>query len=235
LPFEDLIESGVSSASDLIETAIGTLTHRSGLQDFYSAHILTYCSGMYTPTSLPNATLPESAIDKNVTDCSATRALFSFDPEQALTNSLTVAGVDLTFGDLPFPQEVQDGFVAVRVGFKAIFVLYVIGVAAAFLALLAGLGAVLKPGRLIALAGMGLAGLAFLAQGIASAVVTALTVRATDAVNKYGDRAGIEANRGDKFLALTWAATALLFVAAVVFLVDVLRPGGRKVRTEKHG
>ena len=46
--------------------------------------------------------------------------------------------------------------------------------------------------------------MAFLTIGIASAVATAVIVKAVDALNKYGKDIGISATKGTTFLGLTW-------------------------------
>jgi hypothetical protein len=68
--------------------------------------------------------------------------------------------------------------------------------------------------------------LAFLTLGIASAISTAVIVKAVDAVNKYGSDIGIAAYKGSKFLGMTWAATAVMLLASMVWIVEFCR--GRK-------
>jgi heme/copper-type cytochrome/quinol oxidase subunit 2 len=49
---------------------------------------------------------------------------------------------------------------------------------------------------------------------------------------------GVEASRGGKFLALTWAATGLVFVVVLAWVVEFCmgrRRRGREVRYAKHG
>ncbi len=57
--------------------------------------------------------------------------------------------------------------------------------------------------------------LAFVTSGIAAGGVTAIVVKGVDVINKYGDGLGIVAYRGNKFLGITWAATACAFIAMI--------------------
>ena len=78
--------------------------------------------------------------------------------------------------------------------------------------------------------------LAFIAIGLASALVTAVMVKATDLINQYGNDIGVEASKGNKFLALTWAATGVMFVVVLAWVVEFC-VGRRQKRTPyaKHG
>ena len=73
--------------------------------------------------------------------------------------------------------------------------------------------------RPLILANAVVASVAFFSLGIASAVVTAVIVQGTDAVNKFGNEVGIEAQQGNKFLGITWAATLLMMVAFLIWFV----------------
>jgi hypothetical protein len=78
--------------------------------------------------------------------------------------------------------------------------------------------------------------LAFLAIGIASAIATAVIVKAVHAVNKYGDDIGIAAYKGVKFLGMTWAATAVMLLASVVSIAQCCAPRSKSRRYgEKEG
>jgi hypothetical protein len=53
----------------------------------------------------------------------------------------------------------------------------------------------------------------FLGLAIASAIATAIMVKGTNLVNLYGNEVGLYANQGNKYLAITWAATGVAFIA----------------------
>jgi hypothetical protein len=204
-------------------------------QDFYSAHLLNFCEGFYTPTDMPNATIPKSDISKNVTACSNRTAMYNFDPRQMLQRELNESGhgnINLT--DLGWPDEVDDAIHALEVVSNAMFVLYCIGIAFAGLALIAALVNVFLSGRLSALVNVVIDLIAFLALGIASALATAIAVKAAKIINDKGDRVGISAQKGDKFMILTWVATGCLFVASLVWCFDCVVGRRNKNRSRNH-
>jgi hypothetical protein len=63
--------------------------------------------------------------------------------------------------------------------------------------------------------------LSFLSLGIASAIATAIMVKATNAINKYGEPIGVSATRGTEFLGMAWGATAAMLVASIVAVAQV--------------
>jgi hypothetical protein len=197
-------------------------------QDFYSAHLLDYCYGQYTPDEIANETLSLSDIDKNVTGCSNTTAGFWFNPEEILQKALDKTPLDVTLNDLNWPDDIQTGLDALRIVSVAAFVLYCIGIGLIFIALVAALVSIIADGRFTVCVNIMVVILAFLAIGLASALVTAVIVKGTDIINQYGKDIGIEAHRGGKFLALTWATTALVFITLIVWSVEVC--AGRRQR-----
>lgn len=70
--------------------------------------------------------------------------------------------------------------------------------------------------------------LAFLALVIASIISTIVITKAVNAINKYGAEIGIAAYKGSTFLGMTWAATALMLLASVVWIAECFK--GRKNR-----
>lgn len=200
--------------------------------------MLDYCQGQYTPAEVANATLPQSAIHKNITECSKSQAMYKFDPTAIIQNALNNAtGVNVTLQDLKWPEDIDNGIKALNALMAAMFVLYVIAICLIFIALLAAVFAVLASGRLSACVNFLIATLAFLAIGLASALVTAVVVKATHLINQYGNDIGIAAYWGGKFLALTWAATGLMFVVVLAWVVEfcVGRRGRRETVYVKHG
>ena len=208
---EGRIEGDLSNLESSIAQAVG-------LEDFYSVHLMDYCEGSYTPSPVPNATLSRRSIHKNVTHCSNRTALFTFDPQEALQATLNKTHLGITLDDLHFPQKIEDGIRALRFVVKGAFVLYCIGIALCLLTLIASsfwTSHCSRGGRGMAALEIVLATLAFLALGIASAIMTAVAVKGTKEINKYGNDIGISATWGAKFQALTWAATALMLVAMI--------------------
>ena len=198
------------------------------LHDFYSAHIMTYCEGFYTP----NTTSP--AASENVTYCSNRAALFHFDP-QAIIESELAPGI--TLSDIQWPSGIEDGLRAVAAASKAMFVFYVIAIILVGLAFLAAVWGVFAAGRLSLFVNFALDILAFLSVGIASAIATAVIVKAVDAINHYGADIGLAAYKGSKFLGMTWAATGLMLLASIMWVAECCtgRRRGRGGLGEKGG
>ncbi|MCJ1478204.1 hypothetical protein MMC13_006880 [Lambiella insularis] len=197
-----------------INGLVSDIAKSLNIHDFYSAHLLDYCEGYYTPSPISNATSQPS---KNVTFCSNHTALFTFDPTAILQSELK-AGYNLS--QLKWPSEIEDAIVAIETASKVMFVLYCIGVGFAGLALIGALIGVFSGGRLNAALNMMLDLMAFVALGVASAIVTATTVKIVDAVNHYGSDIGLAATKGSTFMGMTWAATTLMLVAAFSWLIE---------------
>ncbi|CAE7202942.1 hypothetical protein CFE70_010510 [Pyrenophora teres f. teres 0-1] len=214
----DSITNGVTNE---INEQVDKFRERVGIEDFYSAHMLNYCQGQYTPGEKANATLRESDISKNVTSCSKSRATYKFNPTQIIQSALDKSGLDVTLSDLKWPEDLQNGIDALNALMAAMFVLYVISICLIFLTLLASALSffLATTSRLTPCVNLLIALLAFVAIGLASALVTAVMVKGTDVLNQHGDGVGLEANRGNKFLALTWAATGLMLVCVVAWVV----------------
>ena len=218
---------------DEIKDGINSLAQILGVHDFYSAHIMTFCEGYYLPSPVPNDTVKVGSIHKNVTACSNKTAMFTFDPTKTLVNELnesTNGLVDLS--DLDWPEKVDDGLAALKAAQKAVFVLYCISIALIFVAMIMAAGSVFSSRRLIAAINWAADLLAFITIVIASALVTYISEKATSVINKYGDDIGVSADRGSKFLALTWVATAAMFIATVVWIVAFFS-GDRSGRTSR--
>jgi hypothetical protein len=232
----DLIPSAIQ---DDVQALAGEITEKIGVEDFYSAHLLDYCYGQYTPTEAANATVSDKDIHKNVTGCSKSQSMFWFNPQEILEQSLNKTGLNITLKDLKWPDNIQTGLDALRIVSTAAFVLYCIAIALIFVALIAALPAIFAAGRLAACLNLTVGFLAFLCIGLASALVTALIVKGGNVINQYGNKAGVEANKGNKFMALTWAATGLMAVTLAVWCWEVCCGGRRRkdraFAPAKHG
>lgn len=218
---DNITDTIKGEAQELANDAAASVAKGLGLRDFYAVHILNYCQGYYTPGPVKNATVKK--IGRNTTTCKDPTAMFAFDPTQALITNLneTVNGslsekrAQQILDAVNWPESLQDSMDDLKVVFKAQFVLYCIAIGFTFLTILSCLFWFLRDGRVGPLANIVTASLAFLFMGVASAIGTAIAVKGAHKINKHGNRIGIEGQRGDGFLGLTWAATACLFVAAI--------------------
>ncbi len=238
---EQEIDSFTNWMEDEIKDGINSLAQILGVHDFYSAHIMTFCEGYYVPGPLPNATVKPGDIHQNVTACSNKTAMFTFDPKKTLTTELnesTDGLVDLS--KLDWPDKIDDGLAALKAAQRAVFILYCISIAFMFLAMIMAAGSIFSTRRLIAAINCAIDSLAFFAITIASALITYIAQKATSVINRYGSDIGVSADRGNKFLALTWAATAAMFIAVLIWVVAFFSGSdshrSRKYRNEpKHG
>jgi hypothetical protein len=60
-------------------------------------------------------------------------------------------------------------------------------------------------------------------------------VKGTGLINEYGNDIGLEAKYGGKFLALTWAATGLMLVVLLAWVVEFCVGRRQKKTYTKHG
>lgn len=234
----DSIQSDVGEAAEKVAEELGievpmhitklSFPKTKTLQDFYSAHLLTYCSGQYTPTETPNASIPLSAIRKNLTFCSPARAMFWFDPSSILEHALNASGLDVTLSDLEWPDDIDRGLATLRAVQQAAFVLYCVAIALISVVFAGAVAAVFASGRLSACVNFLIGALAFLAIGLASALVTAVIEKGADVVNEHGQDVGVQAVKGRKFLAITWVSTGLVFLSLVYWVVEVCVGGKRR-------
>jgi hypothetical protein len=236
--FSSLLHNITSSvegdASSELSSLTSSLARAVGVADFYSAYVLDYCSGSYEPQPVPNATLPAHDIKRNVTYCSPhATGHYNFTPGAALQQTLDETHTGVTLADLHWPSEIDTGIDDLHEAMNATLALYALGIAFAGLAMLAALAA-FGASSVCAAVTLGiLAFLGFLAFGVASGAVTAVAVKATREVNKYGAAISVSASKGDGFLALTWAATGCMLVASLAGCLGMC--GGRRAGRRSSG
>lgn len=130
------------------------------------------------------------------------------------------------------------------------FVLYCVGAVVGGIAALEAIIAVLVDGR--ASAGCGILldcvsrstqystrtltkiQFAFLAIGIASGCATAFMYVVSNAVNQYGAQVNLQAYKGTNFLIITWIATILPLIAAMLWCVDCCAGPDRRKRKSSY-
>ena len=139
-----ILNSIESSIKDDLNKAVTDVAKEFNIKDFYSAHVLDYCEGYYTPTPVQNLT---TTVSENVTHCSNQTSMFHFDPASIIQSELK-PGVNLT--DLKWPNTIQDAVRAVELASKVMFVVYCIGASAVGVALLGAILGLYTTGRLSA-------------------------------------------------------------------------------------
>ncbi|KAK5195595.1 hypothetical protein LTR96_002356 [Exophiala xenobiotica] len=224
---DNLLNTLEGDLNDLLNDFSSDVATALNLPDFFNVHVMDFCEGVYKS----NATLKNA--QENITECSNRTVGFHFQPTKIIQEHLPDG---VTLEDLHWPDEIQDAERAIKVASTAMTVLYIIGVVFAGIAVLAALVSIFTNGRLSAMINFLVDVLAFLAIGIASAIATAVIVKAVHAVNKYGDDIGIAAYKGVKFLGMTWAATAVMLLASVVSIAQCCAPRSKSRRFgEKEG
>lgn len=222
-----------NSIESSLNTDINSFAKDLGLHDFYSAHLLDYCEGYYTPTAVPNATISKSDIGQNVTGCSNRTSFFHFNPTTALQNELNKTGTGITLEELHWPSAVNSGIHTLRIAQKAAFLLYCISAGLIILATAFSLLSFFVHGRLSAFIDILLWTLTFFAALLASAITTAVAVKAAHVVNKHGKDIGVQASRGGRFMALTWVAVGLCGLNVFVWVFECLR-GKRRANRQSY-
>ncbi len=138
-------DAAQDAGNDVIDKAAGAVTDALNIKDFYSAHLMTFCEGDFKPDSSdPDA-------DEEVTACSERKAFYNFDPT-AIIESKLPEGVSMS--DLKWPEEVTNGVKAISVASRAMFFFYLIGIAAAGIAMIGAIFGILAYEHKVALANL---------------------------------------------------------------------------------
>lgn len=143
--------------------------------------------------------------------------------------------MSLNISDLNWPDTIQEGINDLNAALGATFVLYCIGIATAGLAMITAFIAIFSASRLIAFGNFGIAFISFFTLAIGSIIVTVVESKMSSLINKDGNKIGLYAYKGGKYLALTWSATAVMLLASVAWTVEfcVHRRQAKREYTEK--
>ncbi|KAL9535518.1 hypothetical protein SMMN14_00318 [Sphaerulina musiva] len=224
-PLVNFLDNISNTIESEIQDGITDVAQQLGIHDFYSAHLMTYCEGYYyynnstRDNNNNNNDNNEDDAQKNITKCSNRTALYNFNPQKILQQELDASNTGIDLSDLNWPSDISTGLNALRIAAKATFVLYCIAIGFIGIALLAAIASIFLAGRLSAILNVIADWMAFVTLGIASAIATAVAVKGARTINKYGGEVGVSADRGNKFLVITWVATGLLLLSSVVWCV----------------
>jgi len=221
---DTLINNAESDVNDLINDVATDIVSQLNISDFYSVHLLDYCQGMYEPNGTV-AAADGSDVSKNITYCSPHNSAFHFNVTDIVQNALPSS---ISLGDIDWPADVTEAQNLIRTASIATESLYIVAIVFTFLAFLGAIFVFFAAGRLSACCNIVIDLIALLALIGASAVATVIIVKAVDALNKYGNDIGISATKGKLFLGMTWAAVALMLIATIVSIVQLIV--GRKNR-----
>lgn len=205
--------------------ALQSFARTLGLKDFYSIHVMNHCEGFYRPNGTSS---------RHVTYCSNSTGFSHFNPSQTLAAELKAHKVPVNLQDLHWPKEIDQAVAALKLAFNIMFVLYVIGITAIGLAFIGSILGVFFTGRASALGNIFLTQLAFLALLISSAIITYGATKATNTINKYGKDIDINAARGNRLIAMTWSTVALVFLASMAWVFELVRAKKQEKMTPKQ-
>lgn len=210
------------SAQEEIDDSINSLARYLGLHDFYSVYILNLCEGQYTPSQVHTVT-SSSSYSKNITDCSNSTFTFNFDLRKTLGLEPDNNGDHLV--DVPkssWPDEVNGGMRALEAVPRIMSVVYCISLVFITIALALAVLGILFSGRLSACVNILSSFAAALAAGVASILATIIGKNTAELINEEGTQINISAQKGTKFLHLTWAVTVCMLIASCIWCLDCI-------------
>lgn len=142
-----------------------------------------------------------------------------------LDKQLSVGPLNLNIADLGLTDDIQDKLDDVPKIIQSIVAMYIIAAIFIILALFGSCAAVaLIPnpaGRKIVMGNLGLAGGAFFFLLIGNLITTIGSGVVVDKVNDLGDKFGLSAVRGGRFMALSWAALVLMLLVVIYWVYEI--------------
>ncbi|KAF5615797.1 hypothetical protein F52700_13233 [Fusarium sp. NRRL 52700] len=202
--------------NDITGDVADKLADTIGISEWYSIHVMATCDGQYKP----NATSPGAGY--NVTNCTNSAPEKRFNLTEMLDKQLEVGPFQMNLADINWPDDIQDSIDLLNTALLVTFVFYVLAVGFSGLAMVASAGAFfLFARRGVNAVNVILSGLAALVLLIASIIVTVAGKKGVNKINDVGDDVGLSASVGNKFLALTWAAAALMIIAAIYWVMHL--------------
>jgi len=226
------VESKIAGvADDIADELLDKLSQELGIKQFYSLHALDTCEGDFTP----NATTIGAGF--NVTNCTAPLDTGKYNVTARLDHDLGVGPLKINLASLKWSQDLQHEFDKIPGLFLALAIFFIIGAGAAGVSMLssiAGLVTYSRSPRLTALNNVCWAGLSALALFVGSMIVTIGGKKAADAINEFGDDIGLVATRGSKFISISWASFAAMFVAACYWTYELFAVIKARRRGHSH-
>ncbi|EXJ80026.1 hypothetical protein A1O3_08312 [Capronia epimyces CBS 606.96] len=224
--FSNLVNDLEGDLNSLVNNVTSDIASALNLPDFFNVHVMDFCEGSY----LPKPTVHNAR--ENITACSNRSTVFHFDPSKVIQKKLPDG---ITLEDIHWPTTIEDTEHDLKIVSTTMVVFYIIGIAFAGIAILTALWGIWAGSRLSAVVNFFIDVLAFVTLGIASAIATAIIVKAVEVINKYGDDIGIAAYRGSRFLGMTWGATAVMLLASIVSVAQCCTGGRRRERYNGKG
>lgn len=226
-------EDAVKNATNDIVTAfVNETIEISDIQDFYVAHLLTYCEGNYTEKGKKNVTFCSNhKPDNNKTSNSST----------ANNGTLPLPSMDSAFtflNNLHLPDPIEYAFKAMTLIGKIISAFYIVALISLFCSLVASaclIPAYFAPPNLNPLSGGGgsskrtilrwltllSSACAFFTLLLASTMVHFLVKKLVGLFEAH-PHLGVKAVQGGRFMGCTWAAVIITGIAMMVAVADLV-------------
>ncbi|EEY14873.1 conserved hypothetical protein [Verticillium alfalfae VaMs.102] len=230
---DDLSDGVTEFINDLGNDIVDHFSDELGISQWYSIHLMTMCSGDYAP----NATDPDAK--HNVTSCTKQKPANRVNLTEILDQELAIGPLNLSLADINWPDAIQDQIDTVNKALLAVFILYALAIGFTGLAMLGAVAAFfLDPRRKLAsLTNLLLTLLAAIVLLAGSIGIMIGSRKGARELNKVGEVVGLEAEAGGGFIALSWAAFAVM-AAAVMYWVAMFclgRVQKRRGYSEKRG
>lgn len=208
--FDDVKDSVIDEVNDLVGGAVDDVANALGISDWYSIHVMDACEGQFEP----NATADGTSL--NVTDCTNSKPGNRFNMTKLLDKSISVGPVDVSLNDLGYTDEIQEKVDILNDALLGLFILYVLGMGFSGIVICGSVGAFLAPARRsMALVNLIAALLGCLSLIIASILITVAVTKGVNEINDVGEEFGLEVQRGNKFLILSWVAAAVMISTTI--------------------
>ncbi|SPN98597.1 uncharacterized protein DNG_01642 [Cephalotrichum gorgonifer] len=211
--------------TDITNDLAEKMSEKLGIVDWYSLHITTFCQGEFV-----NGTDKDGGDENNkdsfdVKNCTSSKPGNRIDLNALLGESLSAGPIDISLEDLSFPAGIQRQVAKLNSALQAVFVLYALAVGLTGLTILTTLASVFLPSfaALFTIANAVLSTVAAVNLALGSAVVTAATAGAAEALGDLGENIGVSAKVGQDFINLTWIAFGLVGVAAAYWGWEFLK------------
>ncbi|KAE8351085.1 actin cortical patch SUR7/pH-response regulator pali [Aspergillus coremiiformis] len=198
--------------TDLFTIYTSNIANGTGMRDFYSIYVMSYCEGFLNPDS------------RTVTECSHRSVLFSFNATEAIS---TDAGNTTSLSRLGWPSSITEDLRTFSATSRSMGVFYSIGIGLAGLAVLERLWFGIFKGPRQTVVEVSSLMLSFAMFSIPSIIATVIALQFISLINHHGKESGVTATYGQQFLGMTWAAVGLLLVGGMVSLLTVLVDRGR--------
>jgi SUR7/PalI family len=244
----------------LISGVVTDISKALGIEQWYSFHVMDMCEGVYLapaqaggssgfntsscsgasglslftpfPSSYPS---PLPIKPKLITWC-ATKGDFGLSSiTSTLNKQLSTGPLSTTLSALQVPTTLESGLDAISTIAKVPFVLYILGIIFAGLVIpLSALSFLMEPTRLVTLVHISFSNLAFVSFFTSSIVITIVQSQATSLINTLGGPVGLKADGGSRYFALTWSATVIMGLGAIVGVTECCL-ARRKVKNMRDG